>query len=214
MPNLIEWVLSLGLVCRNRFQDVGAFGISLILVLICSAAVSIPLRADEPSKMSSQEAKVPARETRTLQPVLPVDEPGGSVLLRDKNNNPLQFDQAGAARACAGKNLRLPGIRELAQFAQDHGAVGVADGIGSSGQGHSPRLIRAVNSDGKKFEFYYSSEGYHDEIPEPYLGLKHPQYWSSSENLDGANASFYVLDVKGRIHDHYKYVKGYARCFK
>ncbi|MGZ3695343.1 MAG: hypothetical protein ACXWQO_14595 [Bdellovibrionota bacterium] len=161
------------------------------------------------------------------------------VLLRDPQGN---FPFAGmpeAIAACEERGMKLPTIRELAQLAQTRGAKGIlelSEAHGDVPEGY--KSIRVLDG-GSVDEFYYNSAGYQDstlalagkfnlvgmnagehEIMK--VSGKEPEgfliYWSSSEAVghhtesDPDLHSFYVLDVHGKIHDHYRSVKGLVRC--
>ena len=87
---------------------------------------------------------------------------------------------------CAVHGAHLPTILELAQISESFGAAGVlknADGtIVSYEQARKIQmafgyqLVKAINPDGSKNEFYYSFQGYHR--PQGLLGDR--RFWSSS----------------------------------
>jgi hypothetical protein len=101
-----------------------------------------------------------------------------------------RIDQYEAYVLCQAQGKRLATARELAVEATKHGAEILELNQVSSGK--PPEgfyLVSAVNADGKKDHFYYSSENY--ARPQSDLG-KH-WIWSSSEGRDKYGVFHYVL---------------------
>jgi hypothetical protein len=100
-------------------------------------------------------------------------------------------------------------------------------------------LVHTHEFNGEVDQFYYNFSGYQDPMqsesgtlardgklihkqeldPESQsIRTNSMQYWSSSESeghsheSDPDLRSFYVLDIYGRIHDHYRSVKALVRC--
>ncbi len=164
------------------------------------------------------------------------------VLLRDEQGNYPLSGMDEAIKACEAHGMRLPTIRELAHLGQARGAKGILEGSEKRDQDEMEgyKLVRALTAEGKTDQFYYNPSGYVDslrsqigknnlvgmpsadgELNNTY-GTEDPLgrliYWSHSETVghhdeaDPELRSFYVLDIYGKIHDHYRSVKGLARC--
>ncbi|MGE3260721.1 MAG: hypothetical protein AB7K68_02970 [Bacteriovoracia bacterium] len=173
--------------------------------------------------------------------IAPKAPPLQDVVLRDSQGNYPFLGKDEAIKACAKRGMQLPTIRELALLGQTRGAKGIVEPhelVGRDADAYEQ--VKALVPGGGVDEFYYDSSGYreplHFQIGKFNLVGMHSEeskitvvdsgvdpegflfYWSSSEAVghhleeDPNLHSFYVFDVHGKIHDHYRSVKGLIRC--
>ncbi len=113
--------------------------------------------------------------------------------------------QEGAKKACRSTrtypNQHLPTARELARFAEQHGALGIKEiseyNLLSDTEKKKYSLVKGSSMSGKADPFYYSYQGYSAPSEE----FKNAFFWSSSirpDNFNGSNI-YGIFGLDGQI---------------
>lgn len=100
----------------------------------------------------------------------------------------------------AGKG-RLPSVREFAEIAKANGARGILEVNPSDPDSVPPGYykVSAINTDGQRDDFYFSSTGL--KTPPEFQGLWLPIFWSSSVYIDSRVYGAYLFD----FNDDYEF---------
>lgn len=191
------------------------------LVLVQTATPTAPAIV-EPASSNMVPSSPPSEAAPPVLPKKVGVENLEQTLLKDAHGQPLTVGQVEAAAACEKQGMRLPTVRELAEFAALRGAQGILPATETEGRidEKEVRSIKAKNQDGQADEFYYGHIGFR-----PYNGLYQesgePLFWSSSKGecliLEGERAKFcgYVLHAhKGQLSGKYDWVQGQANCVR
>jgi hypothetical protein len=133
-------------------------------------------------------------------------------LLRHKDGTIITgAHQDDAINLCRRRGKRLPTARELAVEGTKYGAELLDLNQVSSGIPEGFYLVAAVNSDGKKDQFFYSTENYNR--PEGDLG----NYWVWSSSVHPHNDGYaYIFNGNngkfGHAVGNYRRLDGAVRC--
>ena len=132
---------------------------------------------------------------------------------KDSNGERLLMDQKDAIEYCAGQGNHLPSARELAEFANQGGAVGIVDSCQAKTKCYT---WVAENSDGNIETFRYQPEGYKEE-PWDMKRSENGDFflWSSSNLTKEGNENYrdkmaYYFDTSaGMIYLEPAEIRGY-----
>lgn len=130
-----------------------------------------------------------------------------SLLALEITSDP-QHTHPNAVSFCESLGKRLSTSREMAQFAIDHGAVGILEPAQYNGQNGYKEIRRTISDYNAETDFYFNASGY--VSPEP--NITAPWLWTSSygpHNIDFA----YVFNLKtGRFDFDARIMPNGVRC--